>query len=77
MSLSIDELANEALQLPVELRALLADRLVESLDLTEPNEIQKLWTVEAIQRRDAIRSGAVRSVPGDQTLAEARRLVGR
>lgn len=77
MSLTIDQLAEEAMQLPAASRALLAERLVESLDFTETDEIQKLWAAEAIRRRDEVRSGNVRPIPGEQVLAEVRRLVGR
>ena len=77
MSLTIDQLTEEALQLPSATRALLAERLVESLDITEADEIQKLWATEAIRRRDQVRSGHVQPIPGEQVLAEVRRLVGR
>lgn len=77
MPLTLEQLTAEAMQLPLESRALLADRLVESLDSAEPDEIQRLWTTEAIRRRDEIRSGRVESMPGEQVLDEVRRLVGR
>lgn len=64
------------MRLPVESRALLADRLVESLDSAELDDIQRLWTAEAIRRRDEIRSGRVQAVPGEQVLDEVRCLVG-
>lgn len=77
MALTIDQITKEAMQLPSASRALLAERLVESLDSTGNEEIQKLWAAEAIRRRDEIRSGAVQPIPGEQVLAEVRRLVGR
>lgn len=77
MSLTVEQLAEQAMQLPAASRALLADRLVESLDLSEPDEIRRLWSVEAVRRRDEIRSGQVKPVPGEQVLGEVRRLVGR
>jgi len=63
--------------LPVDSRALLADKIVESLDLGEPDAIQRLWAAEAVRRRDELRSGQVKPVPGEQVIAEVRRLVGR
>lgn len=77
MPLTLEQLTVEAMQLPLESRALLADRLVESLDSPDSDEIQRLWTAEAIRRRDEIRSGQVKSIPGEQVLDEVRRLVGR
>ena len=77
MPLSLEQLAEEAMRLPVASRALLADRLVESLDFAEPDEILRLWVAEAIQRRDEIRSGQVKPIPGEEVVEEVRRLVGR
>ncbi len=77
MSLTVDQLTEEAMQLPFSSRALLAERMVESLDEAETDEIQKLWAVEAVRRRDEVRSGRVQPIPGEQVLAEVRRLVGR
>lgn len=77
MALTIDQLEREAMQLPAASRALLAEKLVESLDSAETDEIQKLWAVEAIRRRDEVRSGRVKPISGDQVLAEARHAVGR
>jgi putative addiction module component (TIGR02574 family) len=77
MPLTIEQLAEEAMQLPVASRARLADELVESLDFAEPDEIQRLWAAEAVRRRDEIRSGQVKPVPGEQVVAEVRRIVGR
>ena len=77
MPLTLEQLTAEAMQLPLESRVLLADRLVESLDSAELDDIQRLWTAEAIRRRDEVRSGRVQSVPGEQVLDEVRRLVGR
>ncbi len=65
------------MRLPAASRARLADKIVESLDFAEPDEMQRLWVAEAIRRREEIRSGQVKSVPGEQVLAEVRRLVGR
>lgn len=42
-----EQIAQEALALPSEARALLADRLVESLDAAAANEIDRLWASEA------------------------------
>jgi putative addiction module component (TIGR02574 family) len=77
MPLTLEELTVEAMRLPLESRALLADRLVESLNSAELDDIQRLWTAEAIRRRDEVRSGRVQSIPGEQVMDEVRRLVGR
>jgi len=76
MAFTLDQLAEEALKLPAESRALLADRLVESLDFAEPDDIQRLWVAEATQRRDEIASGKVSPIDGEHALAEVRRAIG-
>ncbi|MGA2232883.1 MAG: addiction module protein [Tepidisphaeraceae bacterium] len=77
MPLTVDELAKQALRLPVASRAQLAERLVESLADAEPDEITKLWASEALRRRDEIRSGQVHAIPAEEVIAEVRRAVGR
>jgi putative addiction module component (TIGR02574 family) len=77
MPMTVDQLAREALSLPGEARALLADKLVESLDSTEVGRIDELWAAEAKRRRDEVRTGKVKTIPGDEALAQVRRAVGR
>ena len=75
--MTVDQIAKEALALPSEARALLADQLVESLDTEEVNRLDRLWTAEAKRRRDEVREGKVKSIPGEEGLARVRRSVGR
>lgn len=77
MSLTLDQITEEAMKLPADSKALLADKLVESLESEDLDEIQRLWSAEAIRRRDEIRSGKVQPIPGEEVLEEVRRLVGR
>ena len=77
MSLTLDEITEEAIKLPPASRALLADKLVQSLESEDTGEIQRLWSAEAIRRRDEIRSGQVQPISGAQVIEEVRRLVGR
>ena len=73
MPMKVEEIAQEALALPSEARALLADRLVESLDPAEDGIIHQLWAVEAQRRLQQLRSGAVQAVPGEEALASLRK----
>jgi len=75
--MTIDEIANEALKLPGEARALLADRLVGSLDAGGVNQFDELWAAEAKRRLDEVRQGLVETIPGDEALARVMRSVGR
>ncbi len=74
--MTIDRLAEEALSLSSEARALLADRIVESLDGSELSHIDRVWLSEAKRRRDEVRSGRVRTVPGEEALSRVRRSIG-
>jgi len=70
--MTIDEIANQALALPGEARALLAEKIVESLD---QESIQKIWLTEAKNRRDEVRSGQVESIPGVEVMRNVRNLI--
>ena len=77
MNLTVEQIAEEALSLPSEARALLADRLVESLDPAEDGYVHQLWIVEARRRRDDVRSGRVQTIPGDEAMAQVRQEFAR
>jgi putative addiction module component (TIGR02574 family) len=72
-SMKIEQIAEEALALPSEERALLADRLVKSLDPAKDGYIRHLWAAEARRRLDEVRSGSVKTISGDEALARVRR----
>lgn len=75
--MTAEQIAEEALSLPSDARAILADRLVESLDPAEDSYVRKLWAAEAVRRRDEIRDGRVQAIPGEEALARVRQAVGR
>ena len=66
-----------ASRLPSEQRALLADRLVDSLDVAGTSRLDQLWGAEAKRRRDEVRKGSVKTIPGTEALAQVRRSLGR
>ena len=72
MAISLDELTTKAMALPGEARALLAERLVESLD---QELIREIWLTEAKKRRDEVRSGRVRPIPGVEVMEGVRKLI--
>jgi hypothetical protein len=75
MSITVEKLTEEVLALPSDARAMLADRLVESLDPVTDDAIRELWATEAIRRRDEVRSGAVKTIPASDVLTEAHNLI--
>lgn len=77
MNATLERIEQEILQLTPAQRAELVDFLVESLESTQPDEIQRLWIAEAKRRLSEVRSGNVKTIPGEEVLAEARRLVKR
>lgn len=72
MSTTVEQLAEQAMNLPGESRARLADLLVESLDAGALTQIDRLWLSEAKRRRDEVRAGKVKTIPGDEALRSVR-----
>ncbi len=70
MSPQTENIMKEALQLPREARALIAEKLLESLDLDEPFELSDEWRQEIARRCREIDQGAVDLVPADRVLKE-------
>ena len=77
MRTSVEQLAKQAMALPTESRARLADLLVESLDAAELGRIDQMWAAEAKRRRDEVRAGHVKTIPGEKALRKVRDAVKR
>ena len=78
MSPETENIVQEALQMPREARAFLAEKLLESLDFEEPFNVSPEWKKEISRRCRELDEGLVDLVPGDEVLREAReRLQGR
>ena len=60
-----NELFDEAVSLPVEIRTQLVDKLLRSLHPIQ-KEIDELWAAEAEKRVEEIKSGKVITIPGDE-----------
>jgi putative addiction module component (TIGR02574 family) len=78
MSLPLERLETEALELPVRERAALAHRLIASLDEgpdDDPTEVELAWEGEIRQRLEAYRNGEVQAVSSDDVFAKARALL--
>jgi len=63
------KLIEEALALPVEERALIADSLLRSLNMPSP-AIEAEWAEVAKRRLQELRSGKVQAIPGDEVFSE-------
>lgn len=60
------KLAKEALSLPPKSRAKLAEKLLESLDVSKQRENDALWAEEAENRLDAFEQGKLQAIPGPE-----------
>ena len=72
--MSIDQLTQEALSLPKDLRLQLVESLLKSLEVDE--SIQSEWLVEAKKRRNEIRNRLIQPIPGEEALAQVRQILG-
>jgi len=70
MSTQFDKLCAEALKLPSDLRAQLADRLLASL--VGEGEIDDAWFAEVERRIAEVENGQAALVPVEQAIARAR-----
>jgi len=77
MHITVEQIVEEALALPSEARALLADRLVESLDPAEDGYLRQLWVKEAQRRIEEVRSGRVTPVSGEAAFSQVRAAIKR
>ncbi len=68
MGLPAERIIAEALELPANLRALVAERLIESLDMTEPAELSAEWRDEVLRRCREIDEGTAELVPAEKVL---------
>jgi putative addiction module component (TIGR02574 family) len=72
---TIEQLTEELLALPSASRAMLAEKLVESLELDIDPNIQAAWVAEVERRHNEILDGTVQPIEGDEALAQVRRLL--
>jgi putative addiction module component (TIGR02574 family) len=69
MTPEVSEVLDQALALPPDQRAVVAERLLSSLDTPDP-EIDRLWAEEAERRIAAYEAGAMTAIPLEDVLAE-------
>ena len=69
------ELIEEAVSLPVEDRALVAESILRSLNAPE-TDVDRKWARVARRRLAELRSGTVKPVPGEEVFARAWKRLG-
>jgi putative addiction module component (TIGR02574 family) len=65
MGLSAETIITEALELPSTMRAMVAERLIESLDLDESMELSPEWRDEISRRCREIDEGTAQLIPAE------------
>jgi putative addiction module component (TIGR02574 family) len=63
---NLDELTKEVLDLSLDQRAELAEKLLESLDQLTPEELEQVWAAEAERRYQGFKNGRVEAHDGTQ-----------
>lgn len=70
------DLMEMAEALPVDEKAMLIDRLLDSM-YPRQAEIDELWKVEAERRVEEVRSGKVQTIPGETVFEEIEKRFGK
>jgi hypothetical protein len=76
MKTNTQRIIDDAMQLDPSARALIAETLLESLDVGPDFEVSQAWLAEIRRRCAEIESCAVPLIPGDQALGELRAKYG-
>ncbi|HEY6323373.1 MAG TPA: addiction module protein [Thermoanaerobaculia bacterium] len=71
MSRNLEDLEEEALELKLDDRAALAEKLLRSLEGISDAENERLWLAEAERRLLEIQSGQIETLPGEEVLRRA------
>jgi Putative addiction module component len=77
MSLTLDQIAEEAQQWPDDVVAELVDRLMLARHGVSDSALSPAWRSTVARRVEEIRSGKVEGVPGEVVSARIRKIVGR
>ena len=72
MSTQFDQVAADAMKLPLRERVRLAQQLVSTLDEESETEVEELWFTEARRRLDELHNGKVEGIDADDAFRAAR-----
>jgi putative addiction module component (TIGR02574 family) len=74
MNARVDLLLDEVLELSPEERSALAVALIDSLESCDQRAVSEAWRTELLQRRERLRSGAVKAAPWAEARVRMQRL---
>jgi Putative addiction module component len=72
MSAQFDDIERQARSLPLKEKAALARVLIEDLDASIDEDVERLWIEEAQRRYTAYQKGELEALPGDEVMKRAR-----
>lgn len=73
--MKVETIRREALSLPVQERAELAEQLLSSLDALSEAEIEQLWLQEAARRADEMDRNLTKRVTAEEVRGQAQALL--
>ncbi len=71
MNMTAERLVSEALEMPIPIRAFVAERIIESLDMDSKVELSPAWKVEIEKRCKEIDDGTVTLLDADEVFKKA------
>lgn len=77
MRTALDKVSDEVLALPTDVRIMLVDRILASLNLPAQPDIDRMWAEEAERRAGELDRNQVPFVPGEEVFDRIRRKHGR
>ncbi|MBI5026884.1 MAG: addiction module protein [Nitrospirae bacterium] len=72
MTMKTNELISMVESLPVDIKTTLVEKILNSLHPSQ-KEIDALWAKEAEKRVNEIKTGKVKTIPGDEVFKEIRK----
>ncbi|OFW02647.1 MAG: hypothetical protein A3G20_01195 [Acidobacteria bacterium RIFCSPLOWO2_12_FULL_59_11] len=72
-----EEIAADAMKLPLRDRVRLAQRLISSLDDQMEADVEKLWAAEAERRLEELRTGKVQGIEAAEAFRKAHEALER
>jgi putative addiction module component (TIGR02574 family) len=73
--MTLDQIEHEALSLPLDERALLAQRLLLSLEEISESEFDNVWGGESAARAAQFDAGQTQAISGEEVARKARALL--
>ncbi len=77
METTVDKAYKEVMSLPDDLKAVLAERIIEYLETNIDPSLEQLHLENVKRRRNEMRSGNVQPVNGKDALDKARRILNK